>query len=206
MTHHPQQHRRRDRGFTLVELLMALALVAVLAAITVPSALRMQSNSKLAGAAEQVRAQLAGTRVRAIESGLVYQFRYEPDGRNFIGVPFEREFEGSNLNATGTGGTIGVGLLTRFAGQLPEGFRFIACCLPTGAESSQLTEDAFGQLPNADDLSSVTWSPPILFVPDGAGIDAAFEVTDGRGQAIRVQVRGLTGAATVGRMHAEAAQ
>jgi hypothetical protein len=190
-------------GYTLVEIMLAFAVIAVLIGVTMPPALRLQADSKLSSAAEQVRSQVAGTRVRAIESGIVYQFRYEPDGRRFISVPYEREIEGSDEDATGTGGTLGVGRLTRFAGELPEGLRFIACCVDPSAGTVKLSADAFGELPNADEMTGVQWSPPILFVPDGAAIDAAFEVADGRKLAIRVQVRGLTGATSVSAMRAE---
>ncbi len=187
-------------GYTLVELLLAVALLAMLAGITVPAALRMYADSRLSEVAEQVRLQVAGTRVRAIESGLVYQFRYEPDGRSYCSVPYEREFEGSNPNATGTGATTGVGRFTRFAGELAEGFQFAAVGDPENAIGGQLSEEVFGDLPNADKLSGVDWSPPILFVADGSAIDAAFEIVDSRGKLMLLTVRGLTGAAALGRM------
>jgi len=187
----------RCRGYTLVELLLALALLGMLASVTVPSAIRIFFRSQLTGSMEDVRAQLAGSRVRAIESGLVYQFRFEPDGRHYVSVPFERETEASNPNATGTGATTGVGKFTRFAGELPEGFRFVDCCSGPGAIGGELSADVFGELANAKDLAALEWSPPILFHADGSAVDAAFELVDNNAQFVRLEVRGLTGAAMV---------
>jgi hypothetical protein len=204
----PLTARRRPRsgGYTLVELLLALGLLALLAGITVPSAMRMYADTQLAEAAEQVRLQLAGTRMRAIEGGIVYQFRFEPDGRSYVSLPYEREIEGSNPAATGTGATVGVGKFTRFAGKLAEGFQFHACCTGANATGGKLTEELLGDLPDASELAGVEWSPPILFIPDGAAIDGAFEVRDHREQSFRLEVRGLTGAASISRQRTGASE
>lgn len=195
--------RPRRRGYTLVELLLALAVLTVLAGVTLPSVLRLYADTQLNEAAEQVRSQLAGTRVRAVEGGLAYQFRFEPNGRSYVSVPFEREFEGSNANATGTGGTAGVGTFTRFAGKLPSGMHFTACCTGADSKGAPLDSSAFGDLPDADELAGVDWSPAILFFADGSAVDGAFEVADARGLAIRLSVRGLTGGVKFGEPRTE---
>lgn len=194
----------RRRGYTLVELLLALAVLTVLAGVTLPSALRLYADTQIHEVAEQVRSQLAGTRVRAIEGGLAYQFRFEPNGRWYVSVPFEREFEGSNTNASGTGGTAGVGTFTRFAGKLPSGMHFTACCTGADSKGAQLDSSVFGDLPDADEeLAGVDWSPAILFYADGSAVDGAFEVADTRGMAIRLSVRGLTGGVKFGELRTE---
>lgn len=196
---------QRRAGYTLVELLLALAVLAMLAGLTVPSALRLQADSQLSSAGELVRLQLAGSRMRAIESGLVYQFRYEPGGAYYVSLPYEREFENSNLNATGTGGTVGVGKYTRFAGKLPDGMTFAASSQASESKGVELSAEEFGELPNADDLAGVRWSAPILFVPDGAALNRAVTVTDRRGERLQLKVRGLTGATSVARLPGESA-
>ena len=193
-------------GYTLVELLLALAVLAMLGGIVIPPALRMYADSRLLEVSEQVRFQVGSTRARAIEGGLVYQFRFEPGGRNYIAVPFEREFEASDLTSTGSGMTTGLGAFTRYAGELPEGFRFIDDATASTSSAPQpnsgqgLSEEAFGELPNATALAGLSWSQPILFVPDGAAVDYAFEVADNRDQAVRLEIRGLTGATSVSRI------
>jgi len=197
--HLPQRHA----GYTLLELLLALAVLAVLVGTTVPGALRMYQDSRLSEAAESVRKELAGARTRAIESGLVYQFRYEPEGGHFAVVPFETEIEPTDANATGTGATLGVGRYSKFAGELPKGFTFVACCT-SGATGGQIAEAFLQGLPNAQDLSGVSWAPPIVFAADGTAMgDAAFQIVDARKMAVRFEVRGLTGAARLGQIEPE---
>ena len=190
-------------GYTLLELLLALVVVAVLVGVSLPGALRLYGDSRLAEAAELVRLQLAGTRTRAVDGGLTYQFRYEPDGRYFLAAPFEAEIEGTDSNAIGTGVTEGVGKFSKFAGELPEGFRFIACCTG-GAVGGQISEELLAGLPNAGKLAAISWSPPILFSPNGTSMDSAFELADPRRQSVRFEVRGLTGAVKLGPIRAEA--
>lgn len=204
--------RQRCRGgvrpaYTLLELVLALAVLSVLAGVSVPYALRMHAEARIAEAADAVRAQLAGARARAIEGGLVFQFRYEPDGRHYFVAPFEHEIDAADASAVGTGASTGVGQFTRFAGSLPPKFHFVACCLPataTGAAAAQqVGSQVFNGLPNANELTGLSWSPPILFGPDGGSADSAFEVVDRAHQSVRLEVRGLTGAVGVGRVQRE---
>ncbi len=63
---------------------MALAVMAVLAGVTIPSALQMYADSKLTDAAEKVRAMAGSARTNAVNTGERFQFRYEKDGRYFL--------------------------------------------------------------------------------------------------------------------------
>jgi prepilin-type N-terminal cleavage/methylation domain-containing protein len=197
-----RSHRTvRCRAFTLVEVLLAAGVLAVLAAVTVPSVVRIFRQTQMSEVVEQVRGQVAGARARAIESGLVYQFRFEPEGRGYLSIPFEREMEVPSSTGTGTGGSTGVGQYSKFAGELPEGFQFVDCCAPTGSTAGPLSEEALAGLPNASALQGRSWSAPILFLAAGsASADAAFEITDRHQQAVRFEIRGLTGSVAVGRI------
>ncbi len=64
-------------GFTLLEILVVLAVLAMLASLTWPSVRRMFDKRELLGAAQEVCAALAKTRLRAIESGVSRQFRWQ---------------------------------------------------------------------------------------------------------------------------------
>ena len=201
--------RKSDRraGFTLLEMLLVVGVLAFVMGLSVPVILRLHGQHNLTQSAEKVRGIASGARVRAIESGLVYQFRWEPNGTHFIVVPFERQFESDNLSAKGPGHTEGVGRFSRVSGQLPKGILFGASMVGTGSNptvvtgNQQLSTTALDGLPNVGNLSSVSWSVPILFNPDGsANTDAELLVTDLRHQSIALRVRGFTGSISMGRL------
>lgn len=180
---------------------MALAVLAMLASITVPPMLRLYRQTQITESAEDVRAQIAGTRARAIESGLIYQFRFEPEGRGYLAVPFEREIDQVSAANIGTGGSTAVGQYSKFAGELPEGLKFAKEQAVAGAVTQKLSEDVLQGLPNVAQLASRSWSGPLLFLPTGsASNDASLELVDGNNHAIRLDIRGLTGGVTVGRV------
>jgi hypothetical protein len=74
------QHSSARRGFTLFDLSIAW-----------PSVNWMYRRQRLEQGAELVRARLGSARVNAVETGLVYQFRFEPGGRRFLILPYDAE-------------------------------------------------------------------------------------------------------------------
>jgi prepilin-type N-terminal cleavage/methylation domain-containing protein len=66
--------RPRARGFTLLELLVVLALAALLTALVVPAAVRGLDAARERAVAADVTALLAGLPVRAYKDGLPAQF------------------------------------------------------------------------------------------------------------------------------------
>lgn len=179
-------------GFTLLEMLLVLGVIALFVAMAVPSVLRMFHQQKLNESGESVRAAAASARVRAIESGLVYQFCIEPGGRRFVVVPFEPDH--SN---TGTGAPVSpASIVSRVAGQMHAGISFSSAMQSVpGSPSVSLSPQkistvALEGLPNASDLANVSWSTPILFHPDGsANMDVEIAISDLRSQQIKLRVR-----------------
>jgi len=196
---------RPRSAFTLVEILLAIGVVSIILLIAWPNVLRLSSRQSLIDSADKVRALAASARVQAIESGLVYQFRYEPGGRHFVVLPFEREFE--SVSATTSAGKE-TGRYSKASGQLPEGVIFEAPTLlkpsSTGETSAgpgqSLSSEALEGLPDASTLESVGWSGPVLFQPDGSAADATLALIDQRNQRISIRVRGVTGAVSASRV------
>jgi general secretion pathway protein H len=73
--------RRAGRGFTLVELLVALAIVGLLLALAVPSGLRFYETMEKRQAVREVLTLLATAREQAITSGEVRDVYIWPDTR-----------------------------------------------------------------------------------------------------------------------------
>lgn len=195
-----QPHPPRPRSaYTLLELLLALAVMAVLAGVTIPSALRMYADSKLTDAAEKVRSIVGQARMHAITTGERFQFRYEKEGRYFLQVPVEVP---APVDAATAATTLPRPKST--LGELPVGLRFTtedAKVIQVGAPTGlPLNPDLLADLPNSKDLASSDWSDAIVFAEDGSAVDATWLVVDSRKQAVPVEVRGLTGAATIAPM------
>lgn len=205
-----------QHGYTMLEVVLVLGIIAAFAGMTLPSVLRMFNQQKLTQWSERVRDAVASARIRAIESGLIYQFCCEPNGTHFVVVPFEPDHANSRDGSSGVSG----GLSGRSFGVLPKGLSFgspvfgvnplatgsntasvgTAVVVPT-AGSNRLSANALQGLPNAGELSSVNWAAPILFNPDGAAsADAELVVKDDRAQQVRLRVRAFTGAVSMERM------
>ncbi len=71
-------------GFTLVELLIVLALLSIVAAISVPMLNRYATNADLKTAARSVAADLAAAKQRAVEENLdVYRITFSVEGNQY---------------------------------------------------------------------------------------------------------------------------
>ncbi|GIS63558.1 MAG: hypothetical protein CM1200mP2_57830 [Planctomycetaceae bacterium] len=110
------------RAVTLIEVLLVLSILVSLAALSYPSVDRMLDQLAMDEAVSPVRNHLAGTRFRALDAGLTWQFRIEPGGRRYVAVPYEfdevDEIEGDDQEQQAHG------VLPRVSGQLPEGYSF----------------------------------------------------------------------------------
>lgn len=200
------QSQRRDsyrHGITLVEVLLVLAVLGAMAAISYPNLHRFMSDQKIQEATEMVRTHLAGTRNKAIDAVLIYQFRYEPGGNRFLVIPHEPDST-QTAGAVDAQGQVSSGdTLYRFAGMLRPGVKFI---VPTSGlselgipvvETPVPVADWQIQglvLPDGSNLAGANWSEPILFYPDGSAADSFLRLEDETGHIMELTVRGLTAA------------
>lgn len=182
--------RKRRRGFTLLEVLLATAVLLMLTAVCYPSLRSSYGYYKLTGGIDSVRAAWAMARARAVEEGRPYRFSVEPNGSRFRVAPDRSDYWSGS---TPDDDTQGKGLVLEQA--LPGGVLFSV----NGQPSAKLPEDK--SAPGSEDkatFSGVEWSTAVVFLPDGTAkddLDILFEVRGTR--AARVRLRGLTAAVTV---------
>jgi general secretion pathway protein H len=86
---------RRDTGFTLIELMVVLAIVGMAVAIAAPLLVRHVTGASLNAAAAEIRAALRGARSTAIAEDRAVVFRGDPGGgywldRNHFTLPVLR--------------------------------------------------------------------------------------------------------------------
>lgn len=196
----PDTHRRGRQGFTLLELLLVLALLVIVAALAVPALQGTMVNQRLRSAGDLLRSQMAKARVRAMKTGRTHAMWIEPEGARYRIEPWmtgDEALEG-NTAAAAVGGLAGGGapasdpnlLITEE--QLPEGVVFYV------AETVQDNRAMLAQQSTASASGATLGdAPPIIFYPDGTTSSARVAVTDGQGLFVLVSLRGLTGIALV---------
>lgn len=182
---------RRANGFTLIEMLLVLALLVALAAIVWPALDRPLANQRLRRAADQVRAEWIRARTKAITSGEVVAFRFRPnDGAYRV----EAKTDSAALSvAFGMAGQTSIDQVRPVAATLPDKVVFLV--QEVGADSRA------AMLANRDRANSIVefdWSEPILFFPNGTATAARVVLGGENERCIGLELRALTGDGRVG--------
>lgn len=174
----------RRAGYTLLEMLLVLTVIIVLTSLSWSPLMRLSREQRVKGAADEVRALAAGTRILALDQDVTFQFRVEPGGRRYIRVPYEAP-------QVGQGGAVSIS--GSDYGQLPEGMSFQVMQGASGGGG--IAPEILAGLPH--ELGSVGWSGPVLFFADGSATAAKFEVIDELSATRVIAIRDLTGVVTV---------
>lgn len=195
-------------AYTLIEILIVMAILVFVTGITWPGVTRVYREAKLDRVTEDVRVELVGTRIRAIDSSFPYQFRYEPAGQRYLIITAQTGTSSESGNNASTSDDPNTTSVKVRYDELPEGFQFRHPVdehtgLPASSFGDRLPQEWLAELPNALELSSVYWSPPIIFYADGTGTDATLDITNEDEQSRRISVRALTGAASSRKLVAE---
>ena len=188
-------------GYTLIEILLVLAVISAAAAIVWPPLLRMYTDYQVREAGEQVRSALAKARFNALDEGSIYQFRFEPEGQRYLVIPYETD-------AVTGDGAVDAAMSDETQSELalsenlPEQMQF-ADDDYEDLLFEPVAEDFLAGLAEARKLTDVHWSSPILLYPDGTSQDVTIRVTNAKGQQVRIVLRGLTGSASVSRVETD---
>lgn len=160
-------------GYTLLEVLVVVALIAIIAALAVPNIEGMYGHVRMSASIDQVRAQWAEARAHAIDNGVPYKFSVMMGQERFRVAPDLPEF----WNGGDTSG-----------GQLEEGTAYVH-------------EDSLEKgivFTNGSNGTSGDWHTVAIFLPNGECKEDADVTLGGQGyRSHQIRVRGLTGVVTV---------
>jgi type II secretory pathway pseudopilin PulG len=168
-----------------MELLLVLAILVVVAAISFPSIEGMYVHIRTKAAADAVRSAWASARAHAMNEAQPYRFavlpghgnyRVAPDGQNYWNGEDPEPQDPNNPPLV-------------LKGSLPQGYRFStgdASEAPTG--DSALADDA---------VTPDMWSRQVTFMPDGTALeDVAVTIESQGSKPVTLYLRGLTGSVT----------
>ena len=83
----------RMRGFTLMELMVALTIGALLVAVGTPMAVKMYDTMRYRDAVRNISAAAGGARMRAVNGGRAIDLMVEPDAYRYSVQPAETPFD-----------------------------------------------------------------------------------------------------------------
>ena len=182
--------RTRRRGFTLLEVLLVLAVIVMLGAICYPSLKSSYGYYKLNGGIDSVRAAWAMARSHATKENRPYRFSVEPNGSHFRVAPDRDDYWSGSAPSDDPQGQ---GYILEQS--LPGGVRFSV----NGEASGETPEDK--SPPGKEEkvnYSGIQWSTTVVFLPDGTAkedVHILFQVQGTR--PAKVHLRGLTGTVSV---------
>ena len=205
---------RRPGGFTLFEVLLVLALITLIGALTMPGFSRTFENQRLRESGDIIRTAWAKGRIEAMKSGRTMLFRHELGGNRYILEPWHGNDEYLELGDAAAATMV---LVDEQLGRdtsappteahefsmvtfgrihmLPKGIMFFDSAQEVDVRNLQMIQ----QMGVDATLSTAyEWSPPILFYPDGSASQAQLRMTNSTTQRfVQLRLRGLTGIAYI---------
>ncbi|TWU43180.1 hypothetical protein Q31b_22180 [Novipirellula aureliae] len=195
---------RRTFAFTLFELLLVLAILSAIAAVTIPNLGLLMGEQKLTRASEQLRIELTRTRVDAMRAGQMMMLQWDPDLGTLKLKPFfsavaSVDSNNGSANSQSTLLTGGNQASVTAAPvydpeaeetiELPEGVTVEVIAVTPTARSTIAEQEMVGEL--------VTGTSPILFYSDGTTSNAVIILAHPTIGRVAVKLRGITGDVTI---------
>jgi prepilin-type N-terminal cleavage/methylation domain-containing protein len=187
-------------AFTLVELLLTLAILAGIAAVVVPSVGIILSDRRLARAGDQLRVEMMQTRLLAMRTGRTHLLQLKAESSEGRVKPwFDMNDLTEAVDQTGTSSALLMGgNATPAAMQTAPAEEVTRTVeLPPEVVVADVKVESTGRSYVIDTQAGADsgdgWSQPILFYPDGTTSTAAVTFTQTEAGRIIVVLRGLTG-------------
>jgi prepilin-type N-terminal cleavage/methylation domain-containing protein len=190
----------RRGGFTLIELILVLAILVAITAMAWPTLDRPLSNQRLRKAADKIRTEWTRARVKAMTEGVTYVFRYtlEEDAYS-IETGGDCDFMPQDGAAGSYGGRSMAeaevpGQSAKYAEhKLPEGIVFSGGETTYDSRSSMISSS--GEVGSSIESGA---SDPVLFFPDGTTSTARLSLRNTAfNYEIELTLRGAIGAVSV---------
>ena len=176
------------RAFTLMEMLLVLAIMVIVASMTLPALRGPMENQRLRKAGDLIRAEWAKARVRAMKTGRIHVFRYQTDGESYGVEPWYAADDDQTSTNDSNRQSGGVAALQETL-PLPDNISFAGGDTTSDSRSLHIEQNMGG--------AGGAAARPILFYPDGTSSTARVLLTNRRQTFVMVNLRGLTGIAQV---------
>lgn len=139
---------RKESGFTLVELMVAVALIGILAASTMPGFSGFLNRQKLNVTSNNVYTAMQYAKASAIQQNSRTTLVFDKDTANWC--VFNRSIEPNSIACSWTNNVLETGVLRKYIEPLNAGVTIAI----TPAEATQITFDSLGRLTTNPDLSA----------------------------------------------------
>lgn len=188
-------------GHTLLELLLVLAILAIVLSVAIPTYESMISERRLHKSAETLELVLHEARVKAMRTGQSQVFKYTLGSGNYTCTAW---LDGNDDLNSGPGATLmnEVGQVMETSSDpyaaattqdaskddknLDEGIQFASANTAIDSRANYAEMESNGGMVTSS-------SPPIMFYPDGTATTAEIVLQNENGSRRVIQIRGLTG-------------
>jgi prepilin-type N-terminal cleavage/methylation domain-containing protein len=173
-------------GYTLMEMLLVVALIVIAAAVSIPLMQTMLTDARITAAADSVRGQLAEAQARAMDEGRPWKFGVTANGSYYQLAPEDSSEWGNVTQEEVLKSDV-------IRGQLPREMVF-----------ALKTEDLFPKETSDPGPTDGQWTIVAVYLPTGGTRDDG-KIFFGKPGIVPMclQVRSLTGAVTVEQGKAE---
>ncbi len=197
----------RGRGaFTLLELMLVLAIIVAIGAVAVPAFRGVFDRQRLTASAEKIRLELDRARLAAMKTGQAQMFECVPGAGQYSVHPMSQQADlinsGEGATVMTSAGTIAEttssGMLTAASAtslsgavkDLEEKITFVSCVVAADSRAYNVAQQS---VTSAGQVSLTNVGQVIIFYPDGSTSNAEVRVQNARGEVRAVRLRGLTG-------------
>ena len=216
MVKNRRQQSENRSGFTLLELLLVLAILVAIMGIAVPSFESMVGSRRLPNSVDQLRNDFMAARVTAMRTGQAQVLQATLLGSEYTIVPWLGGTEQQDASAgatimstsgqvletqaSSTGGSTSSAVQTKDAKELKAGIQFLGVETLVDSRNALAIQQTTGVAPTSGAATSSPTtsgvSSPLLIYPDGSTTTAQIVLVDPNGRRMAIIVRGVTGQTT----------